>query len=131
MTTSYTNIFFSVFLILCFANSNGQSNTVSPYGTLENLFQEWRAFETPPLFEGAPDYRTETFARRDADFKALQERLNGMTIASWPIDKQVDWHIVKAEMNGYDFNHRVLKSWERDPAFYKTIWTSRSDVPAH
>lgn len=131
MTTSYTNIFFSVFLILCFANSNGQSNTVSPYETLENLFQEWRAFETPPLFEGAPDYRTETFVRRDADFKALQERLNGMNITSWPIDKQADWHIVKAEMNGYDFNHRVLKSWERDPAFYKTIWTSRSDVPAH
>ena len=29
------------------------------------------------------------------------------------------------------FNYKVLKPWERDPAFYKTIWTSRSDVPAH
>ncbi len=54
-----------------------------------------------------------------------------MSTATWPIEKQIDWHIVKAEMNGYDFNQRVLKSWERDPAFYKTIWTSRSDVPAH
>jgi hypothetical protein len=34
-------------------------------------------------------------------------------------------------MNGYDFNHRVLKPWNRDPAFYKTIFTERSDVPAH
>ena len=34
-------------------------------------------------------------------------------------------------MNGYDFNRRILKPWQRDPAFYKSLWTSRSDVPAH
>jgi hypothetical protein len=34
-------------------------------------------------------------------------------------------------MNGYDFNHRVLQPWVRDPAFYNSIWTGRSDVPAH
>jgi hypothetical protein len=50
---------------------------------------------------------------------------------AWPIPQQVDWHIVRAEMNGYDFNRRVLKPWARDPAFYYTIWTYRSDVPGH
>ena len=30
-----------------------------------------------------------------------------------------------------DSNYRVLQPWKRDPAFYKTIWTERSDVPAH
>ena len=35
------------------------------------------------------------------------------------------------ELNGFDFNYRVLKPWQRDPAFYQTIWTDRSDVPAH
>ena len=39
--------------------------------------------------------------------------------------------VVWAEMNGFDFNYRILKPWERDPAFYKTIWTYKSDVPAH
>ena len=34
-------------------------------------------------------------------------------------------------MNGFDFNHRVLKPWVRDPAFYQSIWMNRSDVPAH
>ncbi len=34
-------------------------------------------------------------------------------------------------MNGFDFNHRVLKPWARDPAFYQSIWMARSDVPAH
>ena len=34
-------------------------------------------------------------------------------------------------MNGYDFNYRVLRPWQRDPAFYQTIWMYQSDVPAH
>jgi hypothetical protein len=51
--------------------------------------------------------------------------------AGWPVPQQVDWMIVWAEMNGYDFNQRVLRPWERDPAFYKSVWTYRSDVPAH
>ena len=49
----------------------------------------------------------------------------------WPIPEQVDWHLVRAEMNGFDFNYRVLRPWARDPAFYETIWTYRSDVPGH
>ena len=49
----------------------------------------------------------------------------------WPIPQQVDWHVVRAEMNGYDFNHRVLQPWVRDPAYYDSIWTGRSDVPGH
>ena len=51
--------------------------------------------------------------------------------AGWTVAHKVDWMIVWAEMNGYDFNHRILKPWERDPAFYKSLWMSRSDVPAH
>ncbi len=61
----------------------------------------------------------------------LKERLHSFDIDNWPIKEQVDWHIVRAEMNGYDFNYRVLKPWERDPAFYQTIWMYQSDVPAH
>jgi hypothetical protein len=126
------NTFARIFILFLFSSvsSYGQEKTES-YQELEQLFKDWRAFEIPPLHQGAPDYRTVTFTNRSTDFKLLQERLNSISIASWPVSKQVDWQIVKAEMNGYDFNQRILKSWERDPAFYKTIWTSRSDVPAH
>ncbi|MEX0707358.1 MAG: hypothetical protein WD078_05295 [Woeseia sp.] len=34
-------------------------------------------------------------------------------------------------MNGFEFNHIVLQPWVRDPAFYQSIWTYKSDVPAH
>ena len=101
------------------------------YEDLLDLFEEWREFEVPPSLDGAPDYSAETFARRYESFKDLQERLESYDVRSWPVAQQVDWQLVRAEMNGFDFNHRVLKPWARDPAFYDTVWMNRSDVPAH
>ncbi|MCU0391743.1 MAG: DUF885 domain-containing protein [Thermoflexibacter sp.] len=101
------------------------------YQDLVNLFKEWRAFEKPPLREGAPDYTMATFGKRLPKFKELQAKLLSMDTARWTVEQRVDWCIVKAEMNGFDFNYRVLQPWARDPAFYKSFWTERSDVPAH
>jgi hypothetical protein len=98
---------------------------------LLSLFADWRAFEIPPKLDGAPDYTAASFERRQAGFTALRERLNSFDISDWPISQQVDWHLIRAEMNGYDFNRRILKPWARDPAFYYTVWMARSDVPAH
>ncbi|MBT8099276.1 MAG: DUF885 family protein, partial [Gammaproteobacteria bacterium] len=95
------------------------------------LFEEWRAFESPPLLDGAPDYTAARFAAREKEYRALRNRLDSFEIDAWAVPQQVDWHLVRAEMNGYDFNQRVLKPWARDPAFYNTIWTYRSDVPGH
>ena len=105
--------------------------TSNNYKDLVALFKDWRSFETPPKLEGAPDYRKTTFNERMPAFKQLRERHATIDTTGWSIPNKVDWMIVWAEMNGFDFNHRVLKPWERDPAFYKTIWTYKSDVPAH
>jgi hypothetical protein len=98
---------------------------------LLDLFADWRTFERPPVQDGAPDYTADTFDRRRGDYRALRARLDAFDIADWPVPEQVDWHLVRAEMNGYDFNDRILKPWVRDPAFYDTVWMNRSDVPAH
>lgn len=108
-----------------------QVAVTSDYQSLVSLFKEWRTFENPPLREEAPDYTVPTFEKRLPEFKKLQGRLLAMDTAHWPIEQKVDWHLVWAEMNGFDFNYRILKSWNRDPAFYKTLWMDRSDVPAH
>ena len=108
-----------------------QIQTTDTYDDLVTLFKEWRAFENPPLREGAPDYTAETFEKRWPEFQKLQTTLLAMEVSDWPVEQQVDWNLIKAEMNGYDFNHRVLKPWVRDPAYYKSIWMYRSDVPAH
>ena len=101
------------------------------YQKLVELFNEWREFESPPLLNGAPDYTASRFKEDRKIFRSLQKRLNKINVASWAIPQQIDWHVVRAEMNGYDFNYRVLRPWERDPAFYQTVWTYKSDVPAH
>ncbi|MEL7450769.1 MAG: hypothetical protein AAFN78_16270 [Pseudomonadota bacterium] len=95
------------------------------------LFEDWRAFERPPLLEGAPDYTAETFARRYAQWPEFRDRLHALDPSGWTPEQAADWQIVRAELNGFDFNHRVLKPWVRDPAFYQSVWTYRSDVPAH
>ncbi|MTB49836.1 hypothetical protein [Lewinella sp. W8] len=105
--------------------------TTTDYASLTELFADWRDFERPPYYEGAPDYRAATFTGRQPDFLALEARLMAMDTSGWSVPQRVDWHLVRAEMNGYDFNRRILRPWERDPAYYKTVWTYRSDVPAH
>ncbi len=101
------------------------------YDALARLFEEWRAFERPPLRQGAPEYTAATFARRHAELAAWQARLAAIDTTGWPIEARVDHRLVSAEMNGFDFYVRVLKPWERDPAFYQTIWNDQSDTPAH
>ena len=108
-----------------------KSFSTQQYKDLEALFREWRTFENPPKLHLAPNYTKASFEQRWPTFKDLQEKLQQIDTTGWPIPQQVDWMIVWAEMNGYDFNHRILKPWERDPAFYKTVWTHKSDVPAH
>ena len=108
-----------------------QEGLPKDYQKLVELFSDWREFESPPLLNGAPNYTTDRFKEDRKAFRVLQKRLNKINIDRWPVPQQTDWHIVQAEMNGYDFNSRVLKPWERDPAFYQTIWTYKSDVPAH
>ncbi|WP_370089190.1 hypothetical protein [Ekhidna sp.] len=110
---------------------NSTQKEPATYDDLVELFVEWRGFENPPLYNGAPDYRSVTFDIRQAEFKELQSKLLAMDTAGWSVPEKVDWKIVWAEMNGYDFNYRILKPWERDPAFYKSLWMYRSDVPAH
>jgi Bacterial protein of unknown function (DUF885) len=109
----------------------GQSAAPAGYDKLVQLFEDWRAFERPPLRDGAPDYTAATFARRQQELKSYRDRLEAIDSRNWPVEARIDQSLVRAEMNGFDFYARVLKPWERDPAFYQTIWNDQSDTPAH
>ena len=101
------------------------------YGALVSLFEQWREFEKPPKRDGAPDYREAAMAAQHEKLRTLQARLRAIDPSGWPVAQQVDYHLVRAEMNGLDFNHRVLRPWARDPAFYLSVWPEQSDTPAH
>ncbi|MFK7810909.1 MAG: hypothetical protein AB8B59_00350 [Maribacter sp.] len=101
------------------------------YANLVSFFKTWRTFEKPPLLEGAPDYRANTFTNRLPQYEKILKEFNAIDTVGISIAQKVDWHVVRAEIKGYDFNQTILKPWERDPAFYKSLWMDRSDVPGH
>jgi uncharacterized protein (DUF885 family) len=100
------------------------------YEDLTALFTDWREFQKPVLVDGVADYSAAAMATQHRGLAAFQQRLAAIDTTGWPVSQQVDYHIVRAEMNGLDFDHRVLRPWERNPAFYVAIFPSQSDVPA-
>jgi len=103
----------------------------SDFSQLETLFTQWRAFEMAPLHALAPDYRKKTFEKRHVEWAQFKTQLLAFDKSQWTVPQQIDWFVMLAELNGYEFNDKVLMPWRRDPAFYKQVWTYKSDVPAH
>ena len=124
-----------VFMVMALASPFG-AGAAQPAASegkppVEALFEDWRAFETPPSHKGAPDYRASTFERRRANLGALRVRLAALEASATSTDARIDLALLRAEMNGFDFNLRVLQPWSRDPAFYATVRAEQSDTPAH
>lgn len=109
---------------------SAQSSSGS-YEDLVSLFAKWREFERPAFVDGVPDYTDDAMAAQRRELATWQRRLEAIDSSDWSVPQQVDYHLVRAEMNGLDFDHRVRRPWARNPAFYVTIFPSQSDVPAH
>ncbi|MGH9201522.1 MAG: hypothetical protein ACRD2A_09820, partial [Vicinamibacterales bacterium] len=108
----------------------GQSTRSTGDDDLIALFSDWRSFQRPTLVNGVPDYTTATMAAQHKALASYQSRLASIDPKGWPIPQQADYHVVRAEMHGLDFDHRVLRPWANNPAFYVTIFPSESDQPA-
>ncbi len=113
---------------------SGQRADGSPrtgHDDLVALFEDWRTFQRPRPNAGVPDYSAQAMAAQRRELADYQRRLAAMDPSGWPVSQQVDHHLVRAELNGLDFDHRVRRPWARNPAFYTTIFPAQSDVPAH
>jgi len=106
------------------------SGPADGYERLLALFAEWRAFQKPRVVDGVPDYTPAAMAEQGRRLPELQARLAAIDTAGWPVSRRVDHRLVEAEMNGLDFDLRVLRPWARDPAFYAMVVESQSDTPS-
>ena len=88
------------------------------YDDLVALFHEFRASQDATNSDGVPDYTAAGIEDRYQGLQQLHERLATFEIDEWPVWQQVDYHLVRAEMNALEFHHRVHKPWARDPGFY-------------
>jgi hypothetical protein len=100
------------------------------YQDLLSFFREWRSFQKPKLVDGVPDYTAGAMAAQQRELGAFRQRLAAIDPSGWPVAQQVDYFIVRAELAGLDFDHRVLKPWANNPAFYVTVFSEESDQPA-
>ena len=97
---------------------------------LVSLFTAWRTFQQPKLVDGVPDYSARAMAAQHRELATYQRRLAALDTSGWTTPAQVDYHIVRAEMNGLNFDHRELGPWANNPAFYVTVFAEQSDQPA-
>jgi hypothetical protein len=112
------------------AGGSSKAPRSTRYADLVSLFGEWRSFQKPKLVGGVPDYTASAMAAQQRELGSYQRRLAAIDPSGWPIGQQVDHHLVRAEMNGLDFDHRVLQPWATNPAFYVTVFPDESDQPA-
>jgi hypothetical protein len=102
----------------------------SRYEDLVTFFRDFRAFQKPRMAGAVPDYGAAAMAAQQGEIPAYRKRLDAIDPSGWPISQQVDYYVVRAELNGLDFDHRVLRPWANNPAFYVTAFAEESDQPA-
>jgi len=124
-------VFIVAFVGALLTASPGDLAAQSSWNDLTALFSEWRDFERTAFTDGVPDYTAPAMARQQQELRAWKDRLWAFDVDGWPVEQQIDWHLVRAEMNGLDFDHKIRRPWARDPAFYVMMYGSESDVPAH
>ncbi|MFC1950909.1 DUF885 family protein [Chloroflexota bacterium] len=112
------------------SDKNETMPTSDKYEDLLSLFKKWREFEKPKVMNGVPDYTAQTMAEQKQLIPDLKKQLSAIDYSSWSIPQQVNYEIVRAEINGLEFNHRVHRPWSRNPLFYTVIQMSEPDVPA-
>ena len=97
------------------------------------LFADWRRFHAGPASSGGvvPDYTPPAIAVRARALQGFQARLAAIDTAGWSAADKVDWQLVQAEMNGLKFDIETARPWQRDPAWYLSLWTAQSDTPSH
>ncbi|MFN0022655.1 MAG: DUF885 family protein [Parvularculaceae bacterium] len=103
----------------------------SEYRELTSLHAQWRKFELPAVQSCLPDYSAAAMAEKAKGLAGFQAKLAKIDASKWTAAQQADLKLVAAEMNGLDFDLRVLKPFARDPSFYATVFGEESDVPEH
>ncbi len=90
----------------------------SDYALLAPLLEEFREFRKPRTTDGVPDFSSGAMVEKQRQIATFQKRLAEIDPTGWPVSEQIDYHLVRAEMNGMEFYHRVVRPWARDPGFY-------------
>lgn len=88
------------------------------YDDLVDLFFEFREFQQARITDGFPDHSESAMQDQFGGLLEFQDALAAIDTEGWPVWQQVDYHLVRAEMNALEFHHKEHRPWSRDPGFY-------------
>jgi uncharacterized protein (DUF885 family) len=64
------------------------------------------------------DYSPAKVAERARHVRKLLDQVRAMQTSAWPKDDRIDWLLFRAQLEGPDFNNRILQSENTDPQIY-------------
>jgi len=113
------------FVLLSFVlvrlSSDASAQDSNDYAGFTSLFKEYREFQNQGGRGEPSDYTPDKVDKRYRELKTFQKRLAAIDSGNWSVSDQIDYHLARAEMNGLEFRHRVLKPWSLDPGHYNDI----------
>ena len=92
--------------------------SATTYDALVRLYNDMRASQQVRPVKGVADYSAPAVQARRKALDDFGRALDAFDSASWPRSQRVDHLLVLAQWRNYDFEHRVLKPWARDPGLY-------------
>jgi uncharacterized protein (DUF885 family) len=64
------------------------------------------------------DYSAAKVAERAEHVRKLLDQVRAMATSNWPKDDRIDWMLFRSQLEGADFNSRILQSEKTDPQLY-------------
>jgi hypothetical protein len=110
----------SVLLSLALVGFSPQvaAQTVGSHTDLLNLFEEFNEFRDQRVSRDASVDIAAAMDKKYHELKRFQSRLAAIDSSNWPISEQIDYQLTRAQMNGMEFELRVVKPWRRNPGYY-------------
>ena len=117
-THAATGRFFLLLLMGSYAVSAVSQTAGSPQDTLVEIFQAAQDLRQPEIVEGIPDFSAAAVERQKAGLAELRSRFDDLDPTGWPMSDQVDYLLVRAELDMLDYGLHVYRATSRSPAFY-------------
>ncbi len=102
------------------------ANAANPgqYDQLVTLFQDFREMTGSSggdEYGSLPLVSPQQINAQKLALEKFQFRFAAIEPLGWSVSEQVDYHLVRAELNGLEFRHAVTRPWFRDPGTYSDI----------
>jgi 3-methyladenine DNA glycosylase AlkD len=91
------------------------------HADLVRLYDGFRTAVEMPVKNGVPDHGNAVMAARAATADKMVADLLAIDSNAWPVAQRADHLLVLSEARSVQFQHKVLRQWQRDPSWWATL----------